>query len=84
MHHDKLKSQNNYLKSTIYGQKDLKKICGRIDGEGWFHKGVEWKVGVGDKTKFWHDECVEGKKLIDLFPRLFILTNQKDEVVGKM
>lgn len=47
-------------------------MCGEKHEEGWFDKGFIWKVGVGDKTRFWHDDWVDDKKLINLFPRLFI------------
>lgn len=59
-------------------------MCGEKHEEGWFDKGFIWKVGVGDKTRFWHDDWVDDKKLINLFPRLFILSEQKDDLVINM
>lgn len=32
--------------------RNLKKSCGGLNNLRWFDKGVEWKVGSGDKIKF--------------------------------
>ena len=37
-----------------------KKIVWGLSDLCWFDKGVEWKVGKGDKIIFWGDAC--GKK----------------------
>ena len=40
--------------------KDLKRVCGSLNGERWFDKGSEWKLGDGGKMKFWVDDWVNG------------------------
>jgi len=35
--------------------RDLVKVCLQGGGEGWFKKEVNWKVGKGDKARFWED-----------------------------
>ena len=47
-------------------------------------KETRWKIDVGDKLKFWEDVWVDGESLTNLFPRLFLISDQKKEVVGKM
>lgn len=34
--------------------------------------------------RFWYDPRVDGKKLLDLFPRLFMLSAQKEKTIGNM
>lgn len=40
-----------------------KKIVWGLSDLRWFDKGVEWKVGKGDKIKFWCDACGKNKTL---------------------
>ncbi|KAH1209234.1 Ethylene-responsive transcription factor [Glycine max] len=47
-------------------------------------KNLLRKVGVRDKIRFWEDSWVNGKILESLFPRLFLMSDQKEEVVGGM
>jgi len=35
--------------------RDLSKACGEGEGDGWFQKSIAWKVGSGDKVRFWED-----------------------------
>lgn len=56
--------------------------CGIQDK--WFDRGMKWNIGVGDKTRFWVDSWVDGNCLANLFPRLYLISEQKFEVVGKM
>lgn len=37
-----------------------------------------------DKIRFWEDSWVNGKSLESLFPRLFLMSDQKEEVVRGM
>ncbi|GKA75182.1 hypothetical protein Tco_0781560 [Tanacetum coccineum] len=40
------------------------------------------KIGSGEQTQFWKDKwCSSGRKLMDLYPRLFALENNKDSRV---
>jgi len=59
----------------------LTSICREGGGDGWLQDEVGWKIGSGDKIRFW----VGNSKLKTLFPRLFSLSlNQghKVEEVG--
>ena len=62
----------------------LRKTCGIRNEEKWFDSGVSWKVGSGDKISFWKDEWMEGQSLEVLFPRLYILSEQKEHLIGHM
>ena len=52
--------------------RDLKKVCGGSGEEGQM-KGLNWI-----------DEWVEGASLTIKFPRLFLISEQREEVIGKM
>jgi len=43
--------------------RDLSKVCKKGEGDGWFQKSVTWKVGAGDKVRFWEDTWLENNKL---------------------
>jgi len=58
-------------KTLSWWWKDLSKASEEGEEEGWFPKHVAWKVGSGDKVRFWEDTWVENKRLKTLFPRLF-------------
>jgi len=65
--------------------KDLGKVCGEGDGDGWFQEAVGWKVGRGDKARFWEDVWIENVNLKTLFPRLYFVSlnqGQKVDEVG--
>ena len=64
--------------------KDLKKVCGGRSSDRWFHKGVEWKVRKRDKIRFWLDDWVSGRSLAILFPRLYLISEQKLHTLGRM
>jgi len=49
------------------------------------HKEIGWKLGCGDKIKFWEDVWIGNCNLKTLFPRLYSLSlnqGQKVEEVG--
>jgi len=73
------------MKYQSWWWRDFMSICREGGGEGWFQKEVGWKIGSGDKIRFWEDVWVGNSKLKTLFPRLFSLSlNQghKVEEVG--
>ena len=60
-------------------------MCSEGGGEGWFQEQVGWKVGRGDKVRFWEDVWAGNSNLKTLYPRLFSLSlnqGQKVEEVG--
>ena len=65
--------------------RDLTRVCREGGDEGWFQGEVVWKVGSGDKVRFWEDVWVGSSNLKAVYPRLFSLSlNQghKVEEVG--
>lgn len=40
--------------------KDLKKLCGSEVDNPWFDENILWKIGRGDKCRFWKDVWVMG------------------------
>jgi len=48
---------------------------------GWVQDAVAWKVGVGNKARFWEDVWVGRTNFKSLFPRLYSLSiNQGQKV----
>ena len=61
--------------------RDLSKACGEGGDEGWVQNEVGWKVGCGDKVRFWEDVWTGNSSLKNMFPRLFSLSlNQGHKV----
>ena len=50
---------------------------------GWevFNKYVQYKVGVGDRVKFWSDRWCEDLPLLSAFPTLYNFAANRDESV---
>ncbi len=74
------------VKLQSWWWRDLAKACGEGGDEGWFQKEVGWKLGRGDKVRFWEDIWVGNSSLKTLFPRLYSLSSnqgQKVEEVGR-
>jgi len=75
----------NTVKLQSWWWKDLLKVCREGGGEGWFGKEVGWKLGCGDKIRFWEDVWIGNCNLKTQFPRLYSLSlnqGQKVEEVG--
>ncbi|KAK7247156.1 hypothetical protein RIF29_42033 [Crotalaria pallida] len=47
----------------------------------WFDDNLWIDLGRGDKARFWQDRWVGDRKLKDLFPRLFLLSQNKHSLV---
>jgi len=65
--------------------RDLDKVCREGGGDGCFQAEIGWKLGRGDKAKFWEDVWVGNNNLKTLFPILHSLSSnqgQKVEEVG--
>ena len=41
-------------------------------------------VGEGDQCRFWKNEWLNGKSLANLFPRLYLISVQKKDLVGEV
>ena len=44
---------------------------------------ITLELGDGKQARFWDDFWVEDGRLMDSFPRLYSLSNQKENVVGE-
>jgi len=51
--------------------KDLCMSCGEGGEVSWFHDAIGWKVGKGDKARFWEDAWMGSNPLKVKYPRLF-------------
>ena len=44
-----------------------------------------WKVGRGDRFKFWEDEWIQGEaSLITKYPRLFVVSQQQNQTIQQL
>jgi len=44
-----------------------------------------WKVGCGDKFKFWEDNWIDGEDtLLAKYPRLYIISSQQNQNIQHM
>lgn len=64
--------------------RDLRKVCCAKSESKWFEKFIEWKVGDGEKTNFLFDNWVGDQLLGISFPRLFLNSNKKNDMVANM
>ena len=71
-------------KSHSWWWRDIFRECDEGESEGWFQKSVAWKIGSGDKVRFWEDAWVENKKLKTLFPRLFSVSLDQGKTVAEV
>ena len=74
------------VKYQSWWWRDIVKMCMEGGGDGWFQEEVRWKLGRGDKVRFWEDVRIGDSSLKSLFHRLFSLSVnqvQKVEDVGE-
>jgi len=64
--------------------KDLCKISGREIQGNWFDYRTHWLLANGRSVKFWEDRWVDGQVLKEKFPRLFTISQCKDNTVGDL
>ena len=73
------------VKHQSWWWRDRVKVCREGGGDRWFQEEVRWKLGRGDKVRFWEDVWVGESNLKILFERLYSLSlnqEQKVEDVG--
>ena len=47
--------------------------------------GLKWKVGSGDKIKFWEDKWICGKEtLAEKYPRLYLISSQQNQLIRQV
>ncbi|KAL5180835.1 putative ribonuclease H protein [Glycine soja] len=65
--------------------RDLKIIFQNAQQGEKIKKGISWKVGRGDRFKFWEDEWIQGEvSLITKYPRLFVISQQQNNSIQQM
>ena len=65
--------------------RDLKIIFQNTQQGEKIKKGISWKVGRGDRFKFWEDEWIQGEvSLITKYPRLFVISQQQNNSIQQM
>lgn len=43
---------------------------------GWFREGLDKRLGMGDKIRFWEDNWVGSRPFKEEYPRLYKLSEQ--------
>jgi hypothetical protein len=69
---------------TTKGSLWWKDICLLDKDSGWFINAIGKKIGNGNSTSFWDEVWVGDQPLRQRFPRLFGISLQRDEVIGRM
>lgn len=65
--------------------RDLKRALIHSQQGQLIHSGLRWKVGSGDKTKFWEDRWIcGGMSLAEKFPRLYLISLQQHQYIQQM
>ncbi|GKV12022.1 hypothetical protein SLEP1_g23227 [Rubroshorea leprosula] len=54
------------------------------ENEGWLAKGLNIKIGEGDSVKFWWDDWCGRGILANKYPRLYLISASKDNIVSQM
>ncbi|GKV45963.1 hypothetical protein SLEP1_g52987 [Rubroshorea leprosula] len=79
----------NWLRdSSGFGSRWWRDIC-RLnvidqEHEGWLAKGLNIKIGEGDSVKFWWDDWGGRGILANKYPRLYLISAGKDNMVSQM
>ena len=46
---------------------------------------IEWRLGYGDRIKFWKDKWVDGEEsLAAKYPRLYLISCQQNQIIQQM
>jgi len=59
--------------------KDLTKV---EQGDNWFNSNMVWKVGSGEKVKFWEDEWLANGQLKEQYEKIYNNSELKDKSIG--
>ena len=50
-----------------------------------FQNGMVWRVGFGDRIKFWEDRWIDGEAtLLAKYPRLYLNSCQQNQVIQQI
>jgi len=72
------------LKLQSWWWRDIDKVCKEGGGEGWFQTEIGWRLGCGDKAKFWEDVWIGNTNLKNVFPRLFSISRNQGQKVAEV
>ncbi|XP_068461678.1 uncharacterized protein [Phaseolus vulgaris] len=72
------------LKYQSWWWRDLCKSCDEDREEDWFRGALEWKVGGGDKIRFWEDAWCGGGSHLSKYPRMYSLSLDQGKKVAKV
>jgi len=65
--------------------KDLKKVAIQSYQGRALQDGFRWKVGVGDKIKFWEDRWLgQEESLAEKYPRLYLISSQQQQTIQQL
>ena len=59
-------------------------MCLEGGGHGWFQAEMGWRLGRGDRVKFWEDVWVGNTNLKSLFPILYSLSCNQGQTVEEV
>jgi len=74
----------NRNKFTSRWWNDLSKVGLSDQGDNWFNQNTTWKVGKGDKIKFWEDEWLAIGQLKARYDRLYNNSELKDKTIRSL
>jgi hypothetical protein len=72
-------TRSNRLASTWW--KNIVALDKAVPGKIWFLDSINRKIGNGLATSFWNTPWIGGVPLATYFPRLYSLSNQKENMV---
>lgn len=65
--------------------KDLKSVVSHSHQGRILQSGLKWKVGCGDRIKFWEDTWINDEEtLAASFPRLYLISCQQNQLLQQM
>jgi len=72
------------VKMQTWWWRDLQKVCTEGEGTGWFQQQLTWRLGGGDKVKFWEDVWFGNSNLKTQYPRLFLISLNQGQRVNEV
>jgi len=61
---------------------DLCKVGLSDQGDNWFNQNTTWKIGLGEKIKFWEDKWLTIGQLKARYERIYNNSELKDKNIG--
>ncbi|KAH1234887.1 Leucine carboxyl methyltransferase 1 [Glycine max] len=65
--------------------RDLKSVFRTSQQGEELKRGIKWRIGCGDRIKFWEDEWIEGEAALGAkYPRLSLISCQQNQLIQHM